>query len=57
MMCRYAKYRAIKDNFIRAALRAECPKMKAIWIHKAEVMQSKIDNLSDSDAMEIVSND
>lgn len=57
MMCRYAKYREMKDNFIRAALRAECPKMKAIWIHNAEVMQSKIDNLSNSDAMEIAGND
>lgn len=56
-MCRYAKYREMKDNFIRAALRAECPKMKAIWIHNAEVMQSKIDNLSNSDAMEIAGND
>ncbi len=57
MMCRYAKYREIKDKFVKAAIKAECPRMKKIWADKAEQMQSKIDNLTDAEAKEIVSDD
>lgn len=54
MMCKYAVLRDKKDSLIRAAIKAECPNMKAIWIHKAEKIQEKIDSLSDKEAMEII---
>ena len=57
MMCRYAKLREQKDSFIRAAINASCPNMKKIWIRNAEIIQLKIDNLTDAEAKEIVSND
>ena len=53
-MCRFAKLREMKDMFTLAAMKAESPDGKEIWIEKANLIQKQIDNLTDEEAMEIV---
>lgn len=53
-MTKYARLKSMKDNFIRAATKAESNDMIALWIVRAEDVQKKINKMSVSEAMEEV---
>lgn len=49
-MTKYAKLKAMKDNFIHAASKAKDHYMIALWIQRAEETQKKMDELSIEEA-------
>ena len=49
-MTRYEELKQEKDNFIRAAKNAKDKNMVALWKHRADVIQGKINSLSVAEA-------
>ena len=56
-MTKYAKLKAMKDNFIHAACTAKNNFMLALWTYRASEVQKQIDKLSMEEAMEECQND
>lgn len=53
-MCKYVKLREMKDNFVKAAIYAECDFMRTLWAFRARCVQAQIDRLTPDEAMEEV---
>lgn len=49
-MTRYEELKSEKDNFINAAKKAKDKNMVALWEHRAEEVQEKINSLTVAEA-------